>query len=347
MHSSPSIRIAALNIAINPATSPAVSSSPFPIDTLEVLQQVLPHFQTETDAKVRNEYLVVLKTLFAHVRRGLVPLFRENISHEIHANENTIVNLETEKDITGHVRRNQLLLEKHVAFLKWFDEFLINELQPCASYQRHTTALKAILFIGLTSRFKNGAVKGFSNIRTDSEPHITAREYSLGFQLIRLLLDLIMDPFDDVRSAAASLLRNILSNIDSTNRFNHNIFMKLEYNSASDFSTPVRHTFKNIFVSTIDRAKAIMSCTGRADHADGFGRLCQLNFDCYKVINTPMVTSDRIPVMDDLLSSLLEDIRSLQDNFSFAAGNSSLHGNLIALRYFASNPSASFASTNP
>lgn len=347
MHHSSFIRITALSIVINPASNPTISSSLFPIDILQVLQQVLPYFQTETNAKFRDEYLVVIKSLFAHVRRGLIPLSREQISH---ANGNSIVEFGKEEDSTLDVSRTQTLSEKNATFLEWFDEFLINELHPCASYQRHITALKALLSLGVPSQFKNGVNKVVSANRTDEEFHNISSEYFLGFQLFRLLLDLIMDPFDDVRSAAALLLGNLLSNVDSTNRFfNYNISIELEDNEGKNEisnSRPLYQILQNLFISTIDRARSSMACTGRADHADGFGRLCQLRFDFYKVINTFTGINDRFSVFNNLLSSLSEDIKGLQDNFSFAVGNSSLHGNLIALRCVILNSSAGFATTD-
>lgn len=339
MHHSSFIRIAALGIVIDSASFSTVSSSPVPIETLQLLQQVLPHFHTETNAKVRNEYLVLVKSLFSHVRRGLVLGFREKLSHEVYANENIIINLDKSQVSTIHGQESQVLLEKNVTFLKWFDEFLIDELHPSASYQRHITALKAMSSIDSALRFKNGAINILSINKTGSESHNTARDCSLSFQLIRLLLDLIMDPFDDVRSAAASLLRNLLSNVNSTNSFfNLNISVQAKENkdeNAFSASSPISHNIGDIFVSTVDRAKNLMSRTGRADHADGFGRLCCLNFEFYDIINTSVDIDDRISVMKNLWSSISEDIQNLQNNFSFAVGNSPLHGNLIALRYVA------------
>lgn len=350
MHHDSFIRIAALGIVINSVSTSNVSSSLFPIETLELLQQVLPHFHTETNPKVRNEYLVLIKSLFARVRRGLVLNFKENLWHEFDANENVIVNLDKDQVSTVYERKSQVLLKKNATFLKWFDEFLINELHPSASYQRHITALKAMSFIESASRFKNSAINTLSRNKPANDSRNTARDCFLGFQLIRLLLDLIMDPFDDVSSAAASQLRNLLSNVDFTNfSFNSDSWMqaKNDYDgSAIDDSSPVRHNFENIFVSTIDRAKIMVSRTGRADHADGFGRLCCLQFDFYNLISTSVGIDGRISVLNNLLSSLSEDITNLQNNFNFAVGNSPLHGNLIALRYLPSKSSAGLVITN-
>lgn len=350
MHHFSFIRIAALSIVINSASYSSVSSGPFPTDTFQLLMQVLPRFHSETNAKVRNEYLVLLKTLFAQVRHGLVPNIRENVSHAAHAAEITIVNLDKGQNSTAHVRRSELLQEKNVAFIKWFDDFLINELHPSASYQRHITALKAMSFVGPTSRFKNDATSFFSRNRTDSKSHNTARKCFVGFQLIRLLFDLIIDPFDDVRSAAASLLRDLLSNVDSSNMLiNPNALLQFKNDddeSAIKTAPPILHDFNKILVSTMDRAKVRMSFTGRADHADAFGRLCHLKFDFYDFIKTSTEIGDRISVLDNLLSSLSDDVIKLQNNFNFAVGSSSLHGNLVALRYFALNTSAAFAITN-
>ena len=340
MHHSSFIRIAALSIVTNPASNPTSSSSPYSIDTFQLLQQILPHFQTETNPKVRNEYLVIIKSLFVHVRRGLALQLTGKTSQATHANGNIAVNIDNGKDIKIHARKSKFV-ENNAAFLTWFDEFLINELHPSASYQRHITALKAMLSIDFISRFKNGAINVFNHNRIGSKSHNTAHDCFNGVQLVRLFLDLTMDPFDDVRSAAASLLRNLLSNLDSTSIFfNHNIPMNLVGNEdkvASSISTQVRYIFNNIFASTIDRAKMMMSCTGRADHADGFGRLCQLKFDSYEVTNTQAGTENRISVMENLLFSLSADIRNLRNNFSFTIASSPLHGHLIALRYFALN----------
>lgn len=350
MHHSSFVRIAALSIVIKSASSSTVSTSSFSTETLQLLEQILPHFHTENNAKARNEYLVLIKSLYAHVRRGLVPHHREILAHAVHADEKTIANPDEGQDSTAQVRRSQAFLEKSATFLEWFDKFLINELHPTASYQRHITALRAMSCNGLTARFNKGAINISSCNRTDSKSHNTAHDFLLGFQPIRLLFDLIMDPFDDVRSAAASLLRDLLSNVDSKNIFLHpNISIKLQNNkdrSHIDNSSPVRHDFKNIFVSTLNRAENMMSCTGRADHADGFGRFCHLKFDFYHVINTSVGTQGRISVLDDLLSYLSENITNLRNDFSFAVGSSPLHGNLIALRYPGLNSSAALAITN-
>lgn len=344
VHLCPSIRIAALNLVANPS----VSSGSFSINILEALQEVLPHFHTETNPKIRSEYLVIMKSSFVQIRRGFHYLFEANLMTKLFANESTKDNLQTRQSDTDNICRNQAHREKHAAFLNWFDEFLINELQPCASYQRHITALKAMYFTGLPIRCKSGAFILFGDNRNDSEAHGTAREYSLGFWVIRLLLDLVMDPFDDVRSAAASILNIIFSNVDPTSSFfDHDIIMKVKNNSGSNFPIPIRRTLKDMFALAINRAKATISCTGRADHADGFGRLCQLNFDFYELINNSKATSDKYSVLNNLLSSLSASIVNARDNLSLAIANSSLHGNLIAVRYFISKSSASFTSTNP
>lgn len=348
MHHSSFIRITALSIVINSASNFSESSSPFPIDTLQMLRQILPYFHTETNAKARNEYFVLVKSLNAHMRRGLTPHLKEKASHASYAKKNPIINIDNGEDSIVHVHRSQDL-SKNTTFSEWFDEFLVNELHPSVSYQRHITALKAMLSVGLTRIFKNGAVDVLSPNRTDSESHSLTHEYFLGFRFIRLFLDLTMDPFDDVRSAAALLLRNLLSNVDFANRFfGDNISMNLkdhEDKISIKIALPILHDFKNIFISTIDRAKTMMSCTGRADHADGFGRLYHLNYDLCNVINTSVRTDDRISILDNLMSSLSEDITNLQSNFSLAVVSSPLHGNLIALRYFALNSSAGLAST--
>jgi hypothetical protein len=249
------------------------------------------------------------------------------------------VNLKNGQNGKDDICTKKVLLEKHVMFLNWFDEFLVNELQPCASYQRHITALKALSSTGLASRFNNFSVTVFSQGRTETVAHIKAHEYSLGLRLIRLLLDLIVDPFDDVRSTAASVLQCTLSNLQSANNLlGEDIVVKFRGHGTLDFYMPVRQTFQRKFTCAIDRAKTMMSFTGRADYAEGFGRLCQLNFDFYRITNDITSTSDRFSFLDSLLSSLTETIRRAREDLSSAVGFSPLHGILIALRYFCLEP---------
>ena len=123
--------------------------------------------------------------------------------------------------------------------------------------------------------------------------------------------------------------------------------MKLKNNSGSDFPMPIHRTFQDMFALAIDRAEAMMSCTGRADHADGFGRLCLLKFDFYELINNSTAKGDKYSVLNSLLSSLSASIVNARDNLSLAIANSSLHGNLIAVRYLIFEPSASLTGINP
>jgi hypothetical protein len=306
---------------------PLISSNPFSIHTIEALQRSLPHFHAETNPKIRNEYLVIIKSLFVRVRRGLASLVEGYISDDAYANTKIII--EAGNTTADHECGNQLL-KNHVSFLSWFDSFLIDELQPCASYQRHITALKAILSLGLASRFKNDSVELLRCSITDGDAHIVAGEYILGFRLIRFLLDLIMDSFDDVRSMAALILNNIMSNLDSPNNlFKPDLMFKSKDHDAPAFPMQFSQPHRYGFSYAIDRAKTLVSSTGRANHADGFGRLYRLVFDFDRLL----ITNDRLSVLDNLLSSLVENIRNSRGNLSLAVGYSPLHGNLIALRY--------------
>lgn len=76
-----------------------------------------------------------------------------------------------------------------------------------------------------------------------------------------------------------------------------------------------------------------MQRSGRADHADGFGRL-------YDLIYGPYGTSDKGTawgneprvVFDDLMSELEQFVSMIQDNLHLAVKSASLHGYLIAAR---------------
>lgn len=273
--------------------------------------------------------------MFAKIRSGLNDLLKPNVSHE---SLTATVSFETGQD-TKYPVSGVKLFEVHVDFLRWLDEFLVSELQPSASYQRHITALKVLLSTDLALRTTKGVFETNGLMKTDNA--LTARGCSYEIRLVRLLLDLLLNPFDDIRSSAALLLSKTLTHLESTGVFlNHVIFPQINDDRISASTKPVLQIFQSFFTSAINRAKAMMSCTGRAHHADGFGHICRIYFVSHRLLNGTAGTGGRFSIVENLLSSLSENIKIAQSNLSFTIENSALHGNLIALRYFAWNSSA-------
>ncbi|KAL9046883.1 MAG: hypothetical protein Q9214_000398 [Letrouitia sp. 1 TL-2023] len=85
-----------------------------------------------------------------------------------------------------------------------------------------------------------------------------------------------MDPFEDVRQLAASVLE-LCSNLVHGFELPDNLTYQsnLEDTRDSDFSENDFLLFENYLTLGLTRAARVMQKTGRADHSDGFGRLCE------------------------------------------------------------------------
>ena len=122
--------------------------------------------------------------------------------------------------------------------------FLQGELNPDVSYSRHCLALHTLRMLVESS------------LRSDVSLH----------NLVEPVLNLAMDPFEDVRSLAVKICR------------------ALQNDPSFDFS-------QNRLDGVSKRMEIVSAKTGRHDHADAAGRLCALYYSSSKSssdINTPL-----------------------------------------------------------
>ena len=130
-----------------------------------------------------------------------------------------------------------------------------------------------------------------------------------------------MDPFDDVRHMAATILKILPPQ-------QHSIHMT---NGTSQKS----ETFHIDLSDILSRAETMMQHTGRADYADGVGRLYDLLFGrCSINIAATTWLEGRHAILEHLLSNLEHDIRVARDSLRLAVSAAPLHGRLISLRFF-------------
>lgn len=142
-----------------------------------------------------------------------------------------------------------------------------------------------------------------------------------------------MDPFDDVRGMAAGILKDFPSlGVSSPNNP-----MRKGYDLVSSETDQRAHITMDhqVLSLALTRAERLMSRTGRADFADGVGRLYDLTYRCCLFNNndTNVVNSKRSEVRKALISGLEKDIMIAQENLRMAISTAPLHGRLIALRY--------------
>ena len=257
---------------------------------------------------------------FRQVQNG-----RKNSSHQMPIQP---INKDTDSDAS--------LMGQQISFLNWYADFLTRELRPTSSYQRHITALK-ILSFQLLPDLDTGAVRLPAKSASDSDTEPSQMSIFTA-QLLRCVLDLMLDPFDDVRHAATTiaelfppvlLFTLAMDNTESITSTEH----KKDDEAALAFDS-------RGLVNTLYRAEAIMRATGRADHADGVGRLYSLLYGtCQNNAKPYTWYHSRESILVHILQRLEHDIRLARNDMRTAVAKYPLHGYLIALRYINSLPS--------
>lgn len=226
------------------------------------------------------------------------------------------------------------LITSQYSFSEWYIRFLISELQPSASYQRHISALKildTLLQIGMNA---TGPWKLFDPVTVINDKFSSSHPQFCGSHFLRLLLDLVMDSFDDVRLIASSVLGAVLCRMHPWNIdfIPHQTAPFMDTNSNALPTMPLG-TYNNFIGDALRRAQGIMYLTGRADHADGVGKLYfMLHHSSKNLINTSEWSQNRWSIVEHLLSGLENDISIAKSNIRLAVKTAPLHGKLLALR---------------
>lgn len=344
-HSSSSVRIAALSLLV----SSSASARPFCRRVLRSLRQCLPKFHVEVNAKSRNEVIALVKKLCMRLRGATMSLLRcgqdPNIMTEVQTSMAalSVANYDGEGPVSSENVIEQVLdeetpiLEDHLAFRRWYMVFLLQELRPTASYQAHITALKILSFLTeQTIDFHNTLSKSHLDYFGALNEHIPRGLF------LRSLTELLLDPFDDVRQSANTvfdlyLLTNstpqmgisrseLHEQTDSDNSEAKNQAQELddkEHNGKANHS---------IFIN-VNKAEKKTGSTGRADHADGFGRLNNLLFTTSGAIaKSASWHHSRYLIVDRVISTLEKEVGIAKDDLLFAVSCRPLHGHLIALR---------------
>ena len=119
---------------------------------LDILSHVLPFFHAEVDPKTRSDVASTMRRLFSRLRNVILNLSKK---FEPHALEMLLSGI-----LAGSVEANDhdKDLVRHVSFLIWYHRFLLEELKPTASYQRHITALKILQISRQISVFTSAQV---------------------------------------------------------------------------------------------------------------------------------------------------------------------------------------------
>ncbi|KAK8081772.1 hypothetical protein PG996_000553, partial [Apiospora saccharicola] len=288
-HSSHEARSSAVSILI---ASPS-TSRPYAVSSLNLLRQHLPAFHADTDAKFRYDVLGHSRNMIKRIMGTIASLQKE---------KERAVRKVSKKGMSAD--EIDALTKEHVTFVNWYIGFLKDELVPSSSYQRHITSLKAMEFV-----LNSGVLQGDLPKTEQGDSAFPL----LDTAWLRVVLDLVMDPFDDVRETAASLVATLsLVNKDS----------------SSD--APLRGLPRS-FVSELDefcqRANALASRTSRADHSDGVARLYKLS------CQWATTAEDRLLIPTKVVDDLESRLSSAEKDLAAAVLETPVHGGFAALRY--------------
>lgn len=310
-HPVSTIRMASFSLLVSSSGSKRVPSK----TVFQCLQHCIPYFHVEVNAKARNEFIALTKKLCVFLRGASVLLIRE-CEGAFYIADRTHCAPQADSP-TGKLYENDLPLplQDCLNFQIWYTKFLAHELQPTASYQSHITALNIL------HSLLDDQESLMTNTSKASQKYRRLLEKWLPSDLmLRPLLDLMLDPFDDVRRVANMLVRSYLTMAEIGPSLSVHVDPKVEErscgngNSALDICEEIRAALK--------KAEPKAAETGRADHADGVGRLYAL---LYKADNASAL-------LDNLTSQLVEEIGVAKRNLQLAVQSASLHGHLIALR---------------
>lgn len=301
IHPSHAVRSFAMSLLIASSST----TKPYSAMTFELLKQHLRSCHADPDAKFRNEILAHEKNMVKRIK-GAISVLQKDIQRlAIKASkakaDGTPVNTHISQGAKHIANAGEIWLRDslhaHEEFSRWYLAFLQHELVPTASFQRHSTALKSLVNIVKLSKDSSS----FSGECIFRDP-----------QWIRILLDLVMDPFDDVRQTAVGLL--MLCPVEITRE-------SMAYGNSQPDSTPL-----TILTEFYDKAASLASRTSRADHSDGTARSLGLLCAWQDTLDA------RVSLVSKTLDGLEQKIMAAEEDLGHAVMFVPVHGDFAAIR---------------
>ncbi|KAK3632475.1 hypothetical protein LTR56_016357 [Elasticomyces elasticus] len=271
-------RLTALSLLITSRTS----TRPLHPTALKAVKKNLHHLIADTDANFRSEVCGLVQRLIDRIRAIMAVAARQASRAEVSTN--------------GSDAALADVLHSHADFLSWLIRFLQWELRPTASYQRHISALKCILIVARSGLDVTVSRASLSKSAL-AETQWPTKMHVLTPDMCGLLLDRVIDAFDDVRQMASAILT---------------LF-------PADDADCLRRT-----EAALVQAERAMLASGRADLADGVAYL-------YKLLDRQR--SDAGSMLTLLLEKLGRMINTAQGDLGEAVARYPIHGLLTSLRY--------------
>ncbi|KAI1117099.1 putative death-receptor fusion protein-domain-containing protein [Nemania sp. NC0429] len=284
------------------------TTKPYDSATLSVLQKHLPSFHDDVDAKIRYGLLGHSRNMIRRLHNSINTLHKKSIN-----GSNKVKNKPTGSNDTGFMtshdtQENEIKSSTQVPveyeeFIDWYAKFLREELSPTVSYQRHITSLRAMHYF-----LKPCLIQG-----DETSIKRWPANRLIDSTWLRSILDLVMDPYDDVRETAASLI------------------MLLQ--SRGPMSGPPVHIhglisspFEKLHMFC-QKANELSLKTARADHCDGAARSQDLLFRWSSNFD------EAVGVLEKVLSKLDQKLRAAEKDLAAAVLQAPVHGDFASLRY--------------
>jgi hypothetical protein len=321
------------------------------------MQQHLSTLHSDSDARFRNELLSNIKHMIGRVRGAISYLNKElktlsipggdkMLMHKLKHQHSAAIKSVLPSDEGVELNPPwELILEHHIYFIQWYLDFILNELIPTSSYQRHITALKALHIILKSSVLEMEPPGGI--LCNHLQPGLPLTVALFTEKAMRLLLDLLVDPFEDVRTSAASILR--LAPQDAFSRQGASLFVEKTLSCIPNlhFTSPIIQksdiykdghieclrqidfkgsTIPDLLLGFMERAEERFLRTGRADLADGVAH-------SYELLCTLLASDNaRLRLVQYLVNSLENKITIAEVDLAQAVLLSPVHGYFASLR---------------
>ncbi|KFY22578.1 hypothetical protein V493_06499 [Pseudogymnoascus sp. VKM F-4281 (FW-2241)] len=309
IHTDTTVRSLAFSVLVSSLSS----TRPFPKESLDIIRRNLYVLHADTDAKFRNDLFASTKHMLERLRGALALLTREaSLSvtrRQITTDPNSPSELQTvhnTQQIDKEGSNIQSHIQEHEHFLSWYLSFLAQELVPTASYPRHITALKSFEILLKTGVQPSPGIPTINSSR-GSDTFWPKQINVFSPSVCRLLLDLVLDPFEEVRNCSVSVLNS----------------------APKDCFGPLSDTpygpVPQLLQDLLSEAKMASSQTGRADAADGLAHMNVLHF---KVLDNDQ---HRLDFFQSLLLGLEDNIEIASSDLDLAADTIPLHGQLTTL----------------
>ncbi|KAI3337391.1 hypothetical protein HD806DRAFT_543046 [Xylariaceae sp. AK1471] len=312
-HRSHEARASGLSILV---ASPS-TTKPYTSETLSLLKKHLPSFYEDVDPKIRYDVLGHSRNLIRRLHNSIETLRKESVRASKKANMapafegaaytskyEEMTQCERQQTAKGNgIKSPTKSLHEHEEFIKWYASFLKEELAPTASYQRHITSLRAMSYFlksSLVQGDETSIIRWPANLLIDN-------------MWFRSVLDLIMDPYDDVRETAASLIMLLQPG-------------KAMSGPPAQISGLLSLPFEELRIFC-QNANELALKTARADHCDGAARSQEL------LCSWSSNFEEAADVLEAILSNLEQKLCAAERDLASAVLQAPVHGDFASLGY--------------